>query len=690
MRLVSDLTTHVAIIDDAREEIAYVYDALELENRLSPIYGDWTKEDEKQALLDIIIHQANCVVLLDIFFHGEEKGLEIYQSIKQHRSDVPVLILTTRGDYETFKRYREIAFSYITKGEPVNNIINRIKLATEEGAKYHAEFTRLAQLFVSEPEEAIYGIRELFQKYSNVAAYKRHNELLKKYLERPFSQYRIPLTEILSLMRQNCLAIQKEDPADRENLADLAIVYLHTGEKNEATKALKTIFAELSLSSATTNEIISWLEREHLRQFGSSPSAEWLSRQVIGNYATNHEGHLHFLEILRKYNDGLWEAGVVNWFQWIAKTWDRGDKKALAELTLDCFLLFGGKALWAVVDRQDADTKDRMVWLSEEVFRLAVHDIDIYNLGLVSLCKFVFDIRDFGVASELDNQLSYALLEEFLLGLYGLDEPLNGAVALVCELMARLRFSDVNKIHDVLRSIQTEHTALWWEAFQGFVAHLRQTHPEKLQDLIQRNIDYLLGTLKPDSLYWLGSVLDEAGGPPADSEPFYNRALELVLSRAKSENDLLEARAMIDTLKRNKIHSPNYLEDKFRSRIAEIQRPLKLWDGKRIAVMGGKPDREIAYKEKLEKAFGGQYEWYHPNQDRSLKRLASSVRSGGVDIVIYITGWGSHMPNDMVVPTIEEINKYSAGSHLINLIRVPREKTGAGEVVQFIQEHLVG
>lgn len=683
------MNTYVAIIDDTREEIAYVYDALEREHDLSPIYGDWTKGEDRQALIDTIFREPKCVVLLDIYFHGEEKGFEIYDTIMKKRADVPVLILTTREDYETFRRYNEIgAFDYITKGEPVNTVINRIRFASEDGTKYFDQFMRLVQSFSSEPEEAIYQIKQLFPQYANLTAYKRHNELLRKYLQRPFSEYLIPLTEVLSLMRENCFAIQKEDPADHHNLAELAILYLHFGETDAAVGILRTILPKLNPTAEITGEILNWLEKDHFRRYRNQLSAEELGRILIDDYETNYEGHLQLVDILRRRRHRLFEQAAAGLLSLMAEAWSVDREKILSRVTLEYFLRFGKEDPEKLIAKQDPSCQQRLAQFFKAVFAYSIRDEELYNTGLTSLCKFLFDAFNFGKASDHDNELSYSLLDEFLVGLYGAELQLDGAVTLVCELMGSLRLSDVKKMQSVLESIRSEHPSHWWEALQGFISHLRQTNSAKLRELICNNESYLLSILDPDSLTWIGNILDETLAPSTESQVFYVKSLELLLLQSQTENDLLEARSRVDILRRNGINIPAELEERFRGRITEIQRPLKLWDGQRVAVMGGRPDRELAYKEKLERAFGGQYEWFDSNEDKSLKRLSSSIQSGGVNIVIYITGWGSHKANDIVVPVVEQANKYSDSAQRVKLIRIPKERTGAGEVVDFIEQQV--
>lgn len=683
------MKTPVLIIDDVHEEVVAIEEAIGNEEGFSCIYADWA--DKGETILETIRQNLHSVVLLDIFFRGIEEGENIYRAIKEVNPYIPILILTNNDDFPVFKKYSDMgAINYIYKNESVTRIINLIKYAAEEGVKYHEEFEQIERSYLVKPERAIYDLKLLLKKYKNRAAYKRQNELLKKYLERPFSQYRLPITEILFMIKQNSQFIHNEDPYDQQNLADMAFVHLHLGENAEALELFKSVFRNPNTSSVTIKQLISWVETQYLGENNQPPTAEWLGQQLIDNYPTNHESHLHFIDVLWDYNRNYWDEEVANWLLLVFDSWEQDNQNKLAENVIELFSNFGVRDIKAAISKLESIKSNKIYSLCEDVFGHAVNmenvrnEVGFYAEGLLSLSKFIFEEKHFEELSEDDNNRYYSLLENFLLML--LDDPVPGAITWGCGLLAKLRTTDVDKIQNILNEIQDHQPKAWRSAFESFFEYLRQTQPERLQHLVSNNQSHLLNILEPLSLIEISNILNEQPNVSSLSNVLYSKAVEKMFGGVISNKDLSIPEAIIETLKKSgtETHVWEPLEKRYKELIIEFAKMPKVWDGKRISIMGGKPERENSYKQKLENAFGGSYKWYHPSKENELHSLANSIKSGGVDILIYITGWGSHSPKNIVMPVIESQSNYKKISHYV----VPTDKVGSDEVRDFINEEL--
>lgn len=685
------MNTPVVIIDDVHEEVAAIEEAIGKEDGFSCVYGDW--QADKGKILDTIQKNLHSVVLLDIFFHGEEKGENIYREIKEINPVTPILILTTNSDFPIFKKYSDMgAINYVNKNEGVTKIINLLRYVAEEGVKHHEEFERIERSYFKHPERAIYGLKILLAQYKNRAAYKRHNELLKKYSERPFSQYLIPITEILVMMKQNSRFIHNEDPFDQQNLADMAFVHLHLGEIAEAIELFKSVFRNPNTSTSTLTQVLSRLETQYLGEYHQLPGAHWLGQQLIDEYLTDHESRLRFIDVLWDYNRDLWDEEITNWLLLVEDVWQKGHQDQLAEHVLELFSNYGIKDMSSAIAKREEKYRQRINSLCETVLNYATrmeavqNEFGFYTEGFLSLCAVIFEEKKFEEISEKDNQYYYGLLEDIFLML--LNEHIPGGISQICGIFAKLRTTDIDKIQNILNEIQEHQPTEWKKSFEGFFEHLRKTDPEQLRLLVSNNQKHLLNTFEVPSLIDIGVILAEQSNASSLVGIFLERASQKMLERVTSEKDLFEPRAIIEKLKRTETDANIWkpLEDKLNALILRYGRPLKIWDGKKIAILGGHPNEEEKLIKRLKDEFGGDYKWFSAySQDiKQAQRLTESLQNNNsFEKVIIITGQANHDATVMVNEKIRQINKY-ASADIIEPYMVPENFTNAGSVANYI------
>jgi hypothetical protein len=302
------------------------------------------------------------------------------------------------------------------------------------------------------------------------------------------------------------------------------------------------------------------------------------------------------------------------------------------------------------------------------------------------LYRFIFEEKDFGQLSTSQNQSYYKLFEVFLCGLCEKGEL--EIIPLVCESMVKLRLTSVDEIQNALRNVSDVRPQSWWPAFLGFLTHLRDcSKQEELIELVRINEGRLL-SMQPDSLIQVADVLRAISSPYSDT--FYVRAVGSLIQSAETnpeEKVLVKVQNIIRTLEEKGVKNLQLYKTKLISIGTRLLRRFKPLSGERVAIMGGNPGFEDKYKRIIGEEFGATCEWYSAKNTGMLRNLASSVKSGGINIVIYITGWGPHAPKDIVVPEIEKVNK-EAGCEKIKLLMLERSQVNPNQVAEALRKAL--
>ena len=114
-----------------------------------------------------------------------------------------------------------------------------------------------------------------------------------------------------------------------------------------------------------------------------------------------------------------------------------------------------------------------------------------------------------------------------------------------------------------------------------------------------------------------------------------------------------------------------------------VRVPLPL-DNMKIAIAGGHDD----YKENvklLQKIFGGEF-IYWGKEEKEMKNLSGAILSGGVNIVIYVTGFAPHSIGNIIKPAIEKYNE--TRKNKVKLIMLPTSVRNISGVIAYLKRTL--
>jgi DNA-binding NarL/FixJ family response regulator len=691
-RFSSLMKTNIVIVDDVRSDVAALEDALRSESDFSVTYTPWTDPVEIESVLKSIQESQVSVILLDVFFDGEEKGDKIYRRLKQANDNAQVIVLSVREDVATQKKYMDDlgAYDYFIKDcSPgvIKNVIARIKLAGDKGVQYVAEFDKIDQNYTQEPEHALYLFEALFKKgFNNLRCYKLYASRLKAYFGRSFNQNQFPYTALLELMLANSQRVETADPADYENLLDMAAVYLHRGEEQKATSVFrKVLFADVP--SSVTNRIFSWLESLYYGQTLHLPDVGWLKRYLIDEKDQGEQRIL--ITALRDYKPSLWQDALVAWFKVLEDLWDQGNKKQAAEQIVWLLGEYGARDIRDVISTLGTNSTGNILQLCEAAGRLAANEGTSDLEGLVELLEFLFDARDVSALSETEKRAYLKMLEETLFLTLDSNDSSEEIATRIYTMMSRLQFSTAEMIQNVRSNIKSELPDLWNKYLLKGIKYLNTTgKASELHSVINSNKDDLFNGLDPDALAEMGGILDETKSPL--SSEFYQEAIGKYLKRAdaaKSEDDLFEPKRLILLLEeRKRSDEVKILKDQLKQIKARLSKPILELDEERIAILGGREENKDRYGEKLAKRFGGSYKWYDGVDDAGSKNLIKSLGQWKYTMVIFITGASKHDTFTPVHEAIKNLNKNFGGS--IKEIVLGTSDVGPDSVANGVQDYI--
>jgi len=685
------MNTNVVIIDDVRSDVAILEIALASEPEFSVAYTPWTDPDEIERILESIKREQSSVILLDVFFDGQEKGDKIYRLLKEANNNAQVIVLSVREDFETQKKYINLgAYDYVIKDSSpgvIRNVIAGIKLAGDKGVQYLAEFEAIDQLYNNEPEHALSQFEALFKRgFNNLNCSKQYTARLKAYLGRSFDRTEFPIATLFEMMLANCQRIEAADPSDFENLMDMAALYLHRGEEGKAVQVFRKLLFGSEASSSVTNKLFSWMENVYYSQTLALADVAWLRTKLIDQ--KNQDEQRILITALRDYKQNLWTDALLGWFEVLDDMWNQGDKEQTAKLVVWLLSEYGAKDILEAINKTDKKFRERIIQLCN---RVSLNMSALSITGRLSLFELVLDHKNLLQLTEAENQTYYDLLEELLLEALDSEASSLGETRKIYELMGRLRLTSTGRILGFLNEIKSAQPLDWYKRFKSFVDYLSSTGDvDGLQKLIDENRKHLFKTTTPDSLMEIGKILDQASPSPTSLD-FYREAASKQTRLAESSQSMDELDAAHRTvlmLKDRGYSDWKGLERDLTRIRMRLQKSLKALDGKKIAVFGGHPDRKNDLPVILENEFGGKYSWYDATDEKDAHKLANALQHGSFDTVIFISGYASHSASGIVTSKISVINGYAGGGEAIRLITIPKDQKGAPAVANAVKERL--
>lgn len=238
----------ILLIEDDEDDYILFKDTI---SEISHYRIQLTWLDGFDQALQAIEHDAHDIYIVDFHLRGYT-GLELLETVKQHRPHKPFIILTGQSDYETDLRVmKEGASDYLEKAYLSAHLLER-------------------------------SIRYSIERSKNLEKLRRAQQqqrfLSEKLLDAQESERKRIATELHDSIGSNLAAIKFGIEK-----------YLHTSAKTEADKtALESIIRVVKNTINETRRIYSDLRPKILDDLGIVMTINWFCRRYLEIYSTLH------------------------------------------------------------------------------------------------------------------------------------------------------------------------------------------------------------------------------------------------------------------------------------------------------------------------------------------------------------------------------------------------------------------
>lgn len=671
---------NVAIIDDNYREIEQILDIIKSDTEnYSYHYFDGSNPEEINSWVKI---QLDPVVLLDLFFNGEELGESIFGGIKKVSRNIPIFIFSSASDLRTEQKYKDLGcYDYIVKNrvrkEDAQILLERIRRACEAGSRFNEAFEQCRKLWLSDQRGAILSLNDLLNSegQQNLMALYELHDWLKVYLKKDLEELSIGLPIALSMLEQNCSkieAIQKDIPVDI--ILDKILSQIHLGKRTEASASLKEIVGFITHASQG---------KRFLGSLAALCSDDLSAERMLGiiDMSPATDGYESILEWVYHYNKVLWNEAVTAYFSFWQKTENANSERIIALFDDDSYAQI-----------KEADLfKYRSAGVIKFIFDMFAAKVkrgqeqESGDLSCLYNCnRLLFETAYPDSDLPSDRDVVCNILNNFSSLLYLNNEPAEW-VDFVDTCIVRIGTTSENVINDVLtrpgREPEQKRSLLY-----QIIRNLLNNNMKEMAIKLLNEQEHLICDLTSDNvfgqtrvnslggvqLYRFGELLSEVNEYEVASRYMSHSVKSLFtdLSRPelqKQKNDiLLYVQQALKKLKEMGVDIALYEEQykKLSSQNVRFSLPL---DGKRCAIAGGHLDIGKNL-ETLKERLGGDFTYYGINTT-DIRRMVNSIKSGGVDVVIYITGYSGH---DVGFTFLGELNEYNKKQHnKVELIQLP-------------------
>lgn len=671
---------NVAIIDDNYREIEPIFEIIKSDiANYSCKYFDGTNPEEINAWVKT---QLNPVVMLDLFFNGDELGENIFAGIKKASKTIPVFIFTSITDLRTEQKYKDLGcYDYIVKNrvqkKDAQILLERIRRACEAGSRFNEAFERCRKLWLSDQRGAILSLNDLLNSegQQNLMALYELHDWIKGYLKKDLEELSIGLPIALSMLEQNCSkieAIQKDIPIDI--ILDKILSQIHLGKRTEASASLKEIVGLITHASQG---------KRFLGSLATLCSDDLSPERMIGiiDMSPATDGYESILEWMYHYNKVLWNEAVTAYFSFWQKTENTNSERIIALFDDDLYAQIKEADLFKY--HSAGVIKFIFDMFAAEIKR--VQEQETVDLSCLYNCsRLLFEGAPLDSALPSDRDEVCDTLNSFAGLLYLKGEPAQW-IDFVDNKIAKIGSTRENVINDVLtrpgREPEQKRSLLY-----QIIRNLLNSNMKELAIKILNEQEHIICDLTSDKvfgqtrvnslggvqLYRFGELLSEAREYEVASR-YMSHSVEGLftdLSRPelqKQKNDiLLYIQQALKKLKEMGVDIASY-EEEYKKLSSENIRLLLPLDGKRCAIAGGHLDIGKNL-DTLKERLGGDFIYYGTNVT-DIKRMVNSIRSGGVDMVIYITGYSGH---DVGFTFLDELTEYNKRQlNKVELIQLP-------------------
>lgn len=670
---------NIAIIDDNYREIEPIINILELEvNKIEYSYKYF--ESPTEEFYNWVKTQINSVVLLDLFFNGKELGENIVNSIKNINNDIPIFIFTSTASLKVQDKYKGMGcYDYIVKNSIKQDdgpiLLHRIKQASETGNIFDIAFKKIQNIWGSDQEGAILELNKLLSENNilNLTALSQLQAWIKVYLKKGLEDMAIGIQCLLSILEENSKRIEALKQSDLlvDVMLDKALCYAHLN-KNEIEDLLKQI---VPVDGAQGKRFINTIMTFCSLSLKKKPNfADIFNVIKIDPSSKTYED---LLEWIYHYNKPLWNEAVLYYLNYW-KNIEPTEKRRI-------FFLFEESSH---ISEANISTKEHLeiIRFIYKTFLSEVEQID--NNGktdielLYHCCKFLFEKIEKEVTLIAEKDSFCKAMNKLSTALFLNNKPADW-IKFIDQQIVNIGVNDDKVISEILdRADTNEKVNILYQILENL---FKEGGNETVATVLRTNESIISNTESSNyQLYRFGELLKDNQDMETASQ-FFDKAIKGFFieiekpDAGKKRNDiLLYIQETIKKLKNMNKNVSKYeiVYQKLSSDNVRVPLPF---DNNKCAIAGGHDNIEKNLSI-LKNSLGGEWTFYG-NDISKIKNLANSIKTGGVNVVIYITGFGGHQIDGILIPAMKDKKN-------VKFFMLPKRITNIAGIVPEVKKRL--
>lgn len=660
---------NVAIIDDRPQEVRVITQLLGGDSGISYQYFENPLDDQ---LIEWLRVQENPVVLLDLLFDGRELGEAAFARIRSVGRDIPIFIFSTAQDLATEDKYRALGcFDYIVKNrvtpESGKAFLQRITGAAESGNQFQKDIDAIRKNRESNPLLAILQLNALVSEKPNILAFQELHTWIKEYLRKGLGDMAIGVSFLLDMLADNCEKIEKlQGGAALELTFDKLWAFVHLGRNDEAEALMREARDRITDGKVHGARLIDFacaLSAARTRKVRDAS-------RIFDSLAVNPSMPIYdeVLTWCYHHDPTLWNEGVVQFLNY----WKSTAKSKGAVRAERIVSLFGEGAGGSSILKADilVERPLDLIKFVYDCLSIVVSSQDVDQIdgdALFNCCQYVFGLnRDENLV--VDNGSACKLLNA-LAGVFYLNDCPSDWITFIDDRISSIGTTDDSIIKEILeRPHRSTDDKL--RRFYSSLEYLMKMGESEKATMLIRHVEPLLmragdsdnvgaGSQERASQQWYkyGELFEKYLNPDG-AATYFKRAIGGFLdeverpdSGKKKTDALLYVQIAIKKLQERNIEINEYVERYRKLSSSNIRVPLP-FDNMNVVIVGGHTDLKQRVKE-FQSSLGGEFAFYAPDEKA---RLIKSIKFGGVDVVIYVSGYIGHLVWDTLIPAIDLYN----------------------------------
>jgi len=683
----------ILVVDDKKDEVRPLLNMLESDPSYESIF-DYGFNEGLNVLDRIEIDQPDLVILdIDFGLGQETLGIELLKKIKTMNPALPIMMFSVhgsdeRGD-ELYDECRRLgAFYFIDKEFPIEprlpSIKNKIKWCLKEYASRKEKF-ELAQKHwdVEEYQRAFQLFSELMKDDVENTEYLRSiSRLYWRSLNNPSLRYKAPITEVFEKIKEVLLKVWNQQPNDLLTLYYLAVAEFNLRQFDDSVNRLQEVWEKAGGNTQEKLWALELLDRIHEN----------------GYLQLSPDEHRDCLKaLLACYIDCMPEqaeklldrsVGTLDDYITLIRTYENMGNRSQQQKLLRALLDKVTRNSWGQ-DWQNVLSKIYEAFESNTILEIMAglredrRELEqrIYYPLLQYHVKQAWELEKAYVIYQAISSDTFKQLLDSCSTLHALSEWLmyEGKSGEARQVLKKVRdlspdtveemccnldgFIDLENHDDFLKTLRVYLDKLYEKNRPSELEHLIITYKDKGQRLLAESTPEEQGKTFERMAEYLEKL--KKNRPMAyECRREQIRAKMEVIKLLPGKEKTLEIEVVSIILNQMTASYPEKGDDinSFRKQLRDLTPPEEIekvileaiLGDQRIAIIGGWQEQGKRWEQQVKENFKVRScTWYSPDVS-PCHMLAGSIKYGGVDALIHVTGLSDHQVENIVIKEAKE------------------------------------